>query len=226
MKEFRLKRLLPLLLIVVSLPAMARTGYISDQLKITMRSGESTSHKVIKMVSSGTRVEILSQNRKTGYSKVRLPNGATGYILTRMIQDERPARERLAEAEKQLQMLRQEPDKLGSQLARLQEDYQALQHQYEALNSENQRLKQELEVLREAAAEPMRLARERDESVEKNRQLTDELATLKLNNQRLADKTEQNWFMIGAAAIIVGILLGLILPRLRVRRRRSEWGDF
>ena len=40
------------------------------------------------------------------------------------------------------------------------------------------------------------------------------------------DKTEQNWFMIGAAAIIVGIVLGLILPRLRVRRRRSEWGDF
>lgn len=221
-----MKRLLPILLIVISLPAMAKTGYISDQLKITMRSGESTTHKVIKMLQSGTRVEILSQNKKTGYSKIRLPNGTTGYILTRMIQNERPARERLAEAEQQLQMLRQEPDKLGSQLARLQEDYQNLQRQYAELTRENEQLNNELKVLREAAAEPMRLARERDASVEKNRQLTDELATLKLNNQRLSDKTEQNWFMIGAAAIIVGILLGLILPRLRVRRRRSEWGDF
>jgi SH3 domain protein len=221
-----LKRLLPILLIAASLPAIAKTGYISDQLKITMRSGESTSHKVIKMLPSGTPVDIISDNDQTGYSKIRLPNGTTGYVLSRMILSERPARERLVEAEQQLEMLRQEPDKLSSQLAKLQEDYQSLQQQYETLSREKEQLSREIEILRQAAAEPMRVARERDDAVEKNRQLNDELATLKLNNQRLSDKTEQNWFMIGAAAIIVGILLGIILPRLRVRRRRSEWGDF
>ncbi len=221
-----MKRLLPILLIAVSLPAWAKTAYVSDQLKITMRSGESTTHKVIKMLPSGTPVDIISQNSQTGYSKVRIPSGSTGFVLTRMLLSERPARERLAEAEEQLQVLRQEPDKLSSQLASLQESNQTLQRQYEALARENDQLNSEIETLRLAAAEPMRIARERDMSVEKNRQLTDELATLKLSNQRLTDKTEQNWFMIGAAAIIVGIVLGLILPRLRVRRRRSEWGDF
>ena len=123
-------------------------------------------------------------------------------------------------------VLRQEPDKLGSQLATLQDNHQALQLQYESLAQQNDQLNSEIESLRLAAAEPMRIARERDMAVEKNRQLNDELATLKLSNQRLTDKTEQNWFVIGAAAIIVGIVLGLILPRLRVRRRRSVWGDF
>lgn len=221
-----MKRLLPILLIAVSLPVCAKTAYISDQLKITMRSGESTTHKVIKMLPSGMQVNVIGQNSKTGYSKIRLPNGSTGYVLTRMVLSERPARERLAEAEKQLQMLRQEPDKLGSQLATLQDNYQTLQRQYDTLALENEQLNSEIESLRQASAEPMRIARERDQSVEKNRQLNDELATLKLSNQRLTDKTEQNWFMIGAVAIVVGILLGLILPRLRVRRRRSEWGDF
>jgi len=221
-----LKRLLPILLIAVSLPVCAKTAYISDQLKITMRSGESTTHKVIKMLPSGMQVNVIGQNSKTGYSKIRLPSGSTGYVLTRMVLSERPARERLAEAEKQLQMLRQEPDKLGSQLATLQDNYQTLQRQYDTLALENEQLNSEIESLRQASAEPMRIARERDQSVEKNRQLNDELATLKLSNQRLTDKTEQNWFMIGAVAIVVGILLGLILPRLRVRRRRSEWGDF
>lgn len=221
-----MKRLLPILLIAVSLPVWAKTAYVSDQLKITMRSGESTTHKVIKMLPSGTQVNVISQNSKTGYSKVRTPSGTSGFVLTRMLLSERPARDRLAEAEAQLQVLRQEPDKLSSQLATLQESNQTLQRQYEALARENDQLNSEIETLRLAAAEPMRIARERDMSVEKNRQLTDELATLKLSNQRLTDKTEQNWFMIGAAAIIVGIVLGLILPRLRVRRRRSEWGDF
>ncbi|HBE93693.1 MAG TPA: TIGR04211 family SH3 domain-containing protein [Gammaproteobacteria bacterium] len=221
-----MKRLLPILLIAVSLPVCAKTAYISDQLKITMRSGESTTHKVIKMLPSGMQVNVIGQNSKTGYSKIRLPSGSTGYVLTRMVLSERPARERLAEAEKQLQMLRQEPDKLGSQLATLQDNYQTLQRQYDTLALENEQLNSEIESLRQASAEPMRIARERDQSVEKNRQLNDELATLKLSNQRLTDKTEQNWFMIGAVAIVVGILLGLILPRLRVRRRRSEWGDF
>jgi SH3 domain protein len=221
-----LKRLLPILLIAVSLPVFAKTAYISDQLKITMRSGESTTHKVIKMLPSGMKVDVIKQNSKTGYSKIRLPSGGTGYVLTRMVLSERPARERLAEAEEQLQMLRQEPDKLGSQLASLQENNQELQRRYDSLALENEQLSNELDSLRQASAEPMRIARERDDSVEKNRQLNDELATLKLSTQRLTDKTEQNWFMIGAAAIAVGILLGLILPRLRVRRRRSEWGDF
>lgn len=221
-----MKRLLPILLIAVSLPVCAKTAYISDQLKITMRSGESTTHKVVKMLPSGMQVNVISQDSKTGYSKIRLSNGTTGYVLTRMLLNERPARERLAEAEEQLQVLRQEPDKLGSQLATLQDNHQALQLQYESLAQQNDQLNSEIESLRLAAAEPMRIARERDMAVEKNRQLNDELATLKLSNQRLTDKTEQNWFVIGAAAIIVGIVLGLILPRLRVRRRRSEWGDF
>lgn len=221
-----MKRLLPILLIAVSLPVCAKTGYISDQLKITMRSGESTTHKVIKMLPSGMQVDVIGQNSKTGYSKIRLPSGSTGYVLTRMVLSERPARERLAEAEEQLQMLRQEPDKLGSQLASLQDSYQSLQRKYDSLALENEQLSNEVDSLRQASAEPMRIARERDEAVEKNRQLNDKMATLKLSNQRLIDKTEQNWFMIGAAAIVVGILLGIILPRLRVRRRRSEWGDF
>ena len=104
-----MKRLLPILLIAVSLPVCAKTAYISDQLKITMRSGESTTHKVVRMLPSGMQVNVVSQDSKTGYSKIRLSNGTTGYVLTRMLLNERPARERLAEAEEQLQVLRQEP---------------------------------------------------------------------------------------------------------------------
>jgi SH3 domain protein len=220
------KKALAIILLFFSSSAIAETGYITDSLKITMRSGESTTHKVIRMLPSGTRVTVLERNPDTSYSRVRLADGTTGYVLSRMILDERPARERLAEAEQQLQVLRQEPGKLSSQLAQLQEKHSALTQDFNSLQTENTALKQELNQLRKVAADPVRIAQERDEAVQRNQALADELDILKLKNQRLTDKTEQNWFLIGAGVIVAGIILGLLLPHLRVKKNRSEWGGF
>ena len=214
------------MLLLGSSSCFAETGYITDQLKITLRSGESTTHKVIRMLPSGTAVEILSRNSDTNYAKVRLPDGTVGYVLSRMLLNERPARERLAEAERQLVVLRQEPGKLSSQLADLQESHADLQQRFNAMQNENSDLKQELSRLRKVAQDPLRIATERDDAVVRSQQLADELDILKLKNQRLTDKTEQNWFLIGAGVIIAGIILGLLIPHMRVKKNRSEWGDF
>lgn len=221
-----MKRILFFMLLLGSSSCFAETGYITDQLKITLRSGESTTHKVIRMLPSGTAVEILSRNSDTNYAKVRLPDGTVGYVLSRMLLKERPARERLAEAEQQLVVLRQEPGKLSSQLADLQESHADLQQRFNSMKSENSDLKQELSRLRKVAQDPLRIATERDDAVERSQQLADELDILKLKNQRLTDKTEQNWFLIGAGVIIAGIILGLLIPHMRVKKNRSEWGDF
>ena len=211
---------------VGSAPAIASTAYITDQLKITLRSGESTTHKVVRMLPSGTAVTVLERNDQTKYAKVRLPDGTTGFVLNRMLLNERPARERLAEAEQQLVVLRQEPGKLSSQLANLQETHANLQQEFNAINEENSGLKKELGRLSKVAQDPLRVARERDEAVVRSQKLSDELDILKLKNQRLTDKTEQNWFMIGAGVIIAGIILGLLLPHMRVKKNKSEWGGF
>ena len=221
-----MKRILFFMLLFGSSSCFAETGYITDQLKITLRSGESTTHKVIRMLPSGTAVEILSRNSDTNYAKVRLPDGTVGYVLSRMLLNERPARERLAEAEQQLVVLRQEPGKLSSQLADLQEFHADLQQRFNTMKDENSDLKQELSRLRKVAQDPLRIATERDDAVERSQQLADELDILKLKNQRLTDKTEQNWFLIGAGVIIAGIILGLLIPHMRVKKNRSEWGDF
>jgi SH3 domain protein len=209
-----------------SVSAFAATAYITDQLKITLRSGESTTHKVIRMLPSGTSVKILDRNNQTNYAKIQLSDGSTGFVLNRMLLSERPARERLAEAEQQLVVLRQEPGKLSSQLANLQESHSALQQDFTAIKDENGNLQQELSRLSKVARDPLRIAQERDDAVVRSQKLADELGILKLKNQRLTDKTEQNWFLIGAGVVIAGIILGLLLPHMRVKKNRSEWGDF
>ena len=87
-----MKRTLFFIFLLGSSSAIAETGYITDQLKITLRSGESTTHKVVRMLPSGTAVTVLSRNSSTNYAKVRMADGTTGYVLNRMLLTERPAR--------------------------------------------------------------------------------------------------------------------------------------
>jgi SH3 domain protein len=56
-------------------------------------------------------------------------------------------------------------------------------------------------------------------------QQTHQVENLKQENRELRNETNQRWFLIGGGVIIVGIILGLILPHLRFQRRKSSWGS-
>ena len=81
--------------------ALAETNYISDQLEVTLRSGKSTGHSIIRMLRSGTPVEVLEQDKDSGYSLVRAL-GKEGWVLTRYLMKGPVPRDQLAEAEKKL----------------------------------------------------------------------------------------------------------------------------
>jgi SH3 domain protein len=49
-----------------------------------------------------------------------------------------------------------------------------------------------------------------------------EVDELTANNARLAGRNNQNWFVVGAAVLLGGIVIGLVAPSLR-RKRRSDW---
>ncbi len=68
-----MRKLLPLaLLAAAGLAQAAETRYVTDQLEATLRTGESVTHRITKMLPSGTTVEVLSTNPKTGYSRIRM----------------------------------------------------------------------------------------------------------------------------------------------------------
>ncbi len=50
------------------------------------------------------------------------------------------------------------------------------------------------------------------------------IGELQDDNRRLASRSNREWFVVGAGVLIVGMLVGLILPRIRWRRK-SSWGD-
>jgi len=220
--------LLPLLLVAmlpVAIAAQAETQYVTDQYDFNLRAGESTRYKITSTLPSGTPLEILSVNTKSGYAHVRTEDGETGYILTRYLQEEPAARGQLSAMQSQLQELQQAPDKLAAKLSSLQQAQQTLTANYNALERDKEQLERQLAEVRHASANAVRINEERQRLQDQVAELMETVSDLEHSNLELTNHRDQRWFLIGAGVVGGGILIGLILPNLRLRRRRSSWGS-
>ena len=217
-----------LITVLITSNAAAEFRYVTDSFKIMMRTGESSSHKITRTLSSGTRLTLLSSNPETGYSKVQLESGATGYVLTRQLLNEPVAREQLETARKRLEELQAAPDQLSARLSELQSAHEELKISHESLQQEKVNIEQELSDLKRTASNAVRVTNERNELRQQVTDMTREVEQLKQENRELENDSAQDWFIIGAGVVIAGILIGLILPHLRVQRRRnrSSWDSF
>ena len=216
-----------LLVIAASLcgfqPSQAATGYVSDQLEISLRAGEGVRYKILRMLPSGTHLDVLGANAKSGYSRVRTPEGTVGFVLTREIQTDPVARMQIEEMKGRLDALLKEPESLAGQLANLRVDHEQLTQKAETLKGENAKLSQELADIRAASTRVVEIKSENERLEAEAERLSHERDDLFTQNENLKNNVQQRWFLIGAGVTLGGIILGLILPSLRSRKRKTSW---
>ena len=205
-------------------PAQAEeTAWVSDRLELPMRAGKGTQYRILRMLKSGTRLEVIG--REGGWAQVRTPGGQEGWVLARYLMKEPAARERLAKAEKRLAELQMSEGERMKRFREVSEARDRLQQRVAALEKENATLRKALADIRRTASSTLAIANENRELKKRLKQLEREMQSLTQENEALQDRSDRDWFMIGAGVLIVGILLGLVLPRLRVRKR-SSWDTF
>ena len=188
--------IIPLMLLLGTGPALAETRYVTDIFQITLRSGKSTQNEILRMLPSGTALKVLEVDQSSGYTRVSTPGGKEGWVLTRFLMKEQAARERLAAAEKRAAELELENRKMVTAVQSIREEMGGLQSERSNLEELKSRLV----------------------SLERN------LQTLQQENENLRDRTARDWFMVGAGVVLLGIIVGLIIPRIRWRKK-SSWGD-
>jgi SH3 domain protein len=205
--------------------ALAETRYVSDNLEITMRSGKGNSFSILRMLSSGTPVEVLEVDKDDGYTRVRTSNGKEGWVLTRYLMRTQAARDRLADTQKQLAEMELEKRKLETAMAEMTDSKKALSTQLTTLDSEHRKTSQELAEIKRTASSALALDSENKELKGRVVGLERQLQTLQQENEGLRDRTARDWFMVGAGVILLGIIVGLVIPRIRWRRK-SSWDTF
>ena len=210
---------------VVAGQAMGETLYVSDTLEITMRSGKGTSYGITRMLRSGTQVEVLEVDKKSGYTQVRTKTGKTGWVLSRFLMKTPAARDRLAAAEKQLAELELENRKLETAMTALKDEKAKLSKNLGSLDTESRKVSQELAEIRRTASSALAIDSENKELKGRVVALERQLQTVQQENEGLKDRTARDWFMVGAAVVLLGIIVGLIIPRIRWRKK-SSWDTF
>jgi SH3 domain protein len=212
------------LLTLATLPttASAEVRYVIDRLIITMRSGQSNQHQILRTWPSNTALEILESGEK--YSKARGPDGTEGWVLNQYITAKPTARLRLASALQKLAGAEKENTQLKTDMTTLQGKEGKLSKQQRKLSRENKKQMDELKHLRRVAAKPLKLESENQRLKKELLELESEHELLLQENQMLGDSSDRDWFLNGAGVIIAGIIIGLIAPSLRTRKK-SSWGS-
>ena len=210
---------------LVSGHALAETRYVSDHLEITMRSGKSTSHGITRMLQSGTPLTVLETDNDSGYSRVRTKDGKQGWVLSRFLMEGQAARDILATTEKKLAELELENRKLETDMNKMKEDMGSIEKERIDLDGINRNVSQELAAIKRTASSALAIDSENKELKSRVVALERNLQTLHQENEGLKDRTARDWFMVGAAVVLLGIIVGLIIPRIRWRKK-SSWDTF
>jgi SH3 domain protein len=216
-------RWLGLLFLVFELLAQAQTRYVTDRTIVELRRGPSTEYLILRNLEAGERVEVLEQNEAEGYTRVRVADqGTEGWILTRFLTAEPIARDRLAAAERNLAAARDRVTSLETQTAELSRDLAATRTELAQTRTTHATVSQELTSIRTASANVVEMRDQNTSLQQRLVQRDQEVEQLTAENARLAARSNQNWFVVGAAVLLGGMVIGLIAPSLR-RKRRSDW---
>ena len=198
--------------------AMAQTtAYVTDALEITLRSGQGNDYRILSLLESGEQLEVLQRGET--WTRVRAGNDE-GWVRSVYLDAEPGAAARLEQVVSQRDALRDENRDLSEQVAALESQVENLSSENERLREDNQRMTERLQE----ADEGLQLADEnqalRKEVLDLERQVND----LSREANRAADQESRDWFIAGAGVIVFGMLLGILVTRIRWRRR-SNWSE-
>jgi SH3 domain protein len=220
----KVRSLCAVLSLLIAAAANAQTvRYISDELVVNLRTGQTNNHAIVRMLSAGTAVEVVDQNDESGYSHVRVRDrDLEGWVLTQYLTAQPIARDQLAAAERELVTANARIADLQMRLAALTEDAELVSHKLQQADARNAELAAELASVRSASANALSLRDQNQDMAQALELREQEIQRLQQENDTLSSGELKQWFLTGGGVLFGGILLGLVLPNIR-RRRRSDW---
>ncbi len=206
---------LGIILMCFSANGFAESMYVTDQLKLTLRSGPSTEHKILAVVESGQKVEMLEPGED--WSMVRNANGKEGYVLTRYLMLNPTHNVRLGQLQTKHKALMQQTATLLEENTRFRNESKKLKSTLGGNEKVLKKLRTDYDKLKAGSAEYIELK-------EKYKTVSGQLAEQTqradaLDKDLRAIEVNQyiKWFLAGSGVLLVGFIVGFSARRQRRR---------
>jgi SH3 domain protein len=201
------------LLLFLSASSLAQeVRFISDKQYVPLRSGQSEQYRIVhRGLASGLRLEVDEVNEETGYSHVTTPNGTQGWIRSQYLVSEEPARLLLARSRERNQALLAE-----------QSGLQATNEQLLASKAQLETTTTELAELQRISGSALALDTNNRRLIQEMEVLKTRIEVLEADNVRMAESNESEAFYNGVLAVMLGVIITLLIPRLWPKRRPSS----
>ena len=206
------------LLILFSTTVRAETMYVSDLAEITLRTGQGIDHKIIAMIKSGQKVEVLEQSDQ--WTRIRLPRGTEGWVVSRFLTAKLPSRIELEKLKKKHKALLALADSPYNAISKLKDENQKLQEELAVSKETLNALKTSYETLKSKSSSLLKLQASSKNSVARLSEQQKEVERLEEELSKLERRQYIHWFLSGAAVLFVGFLMGYSAKR---QRRKSSF---
>ncbi|MBC8440495.1 MAG: TIGR04211 family SH3 domain-containing protein [Deltaproteobacteria bacterium] len=184
-------------------PLFAEDIYVAGITKVTMRTGPGIEHKIIDILTTGDKLEMVEYQKD--WSQVKTDKGRIGWVLSRFLTQDIPEAFLIEKLKKDNQEL----------IDNLKKDNQELISKFGALEEENKILagknaalvliEEKYNKLKQESGDFLTLEANYKKIMEEFEAKKGQIKTLENN----LNQEQKFWFLIGAGVFIFGLLLGL-----------------
>jgi SH3 domain protein len=199
--------------------AAAETAYINDIIRLSVRSGPANDQKSLGLVESGQMVDVLKSSDE--WSLVRTATGIEGYVLSRYLTSQPPAKFRFDQVQEKNKTLTAQAAGLVEETTRLKAENEKLAAAAAAGQRELAALKNEFEAFRKDAAEVTELKAKYHRLEAELAERQEKIAQLENPSNELLNPNNLYWFLAGAGVLLAGFFTGFSVKR---QRRWSSLG--
>lgn len=197
--------------------------YISDKQYIPVRRGAGNEFRIVhRGLPTGTRLTVSALSDDGEWAEISTDGGTSGWIRAQYLMATVPA-------QTQLDAVMKKAQEAGGLTVALQQDLESLQTERDEFMATLQgkelqleTLTDELTQLKQISGKALQLDADNRRLVVDSEQLRSELDMLEAENQRLHDKVDSEDFLNGALAVLLGVIITLVVPRLWPKRRKSS----
>ena len=204
--------------------ATAQSVYVIDTIPVPIRSENCSDCRILQWgIKAGLELEVIAADGD--WTHVTTPGGVEGWIETQYITEQQTLNESEQGYLNQIDTLNSRYNALADQVSRLIQETGNENIQLDASQLDDPALlTEQMEQLIQSATDAMNLGSKNADLLERNQTLQYELDLTNAENSRLREDTGRKWFAYGAFAVTAGVIVGLIMPMFRRRKKAySEW---